>query len=106
MVARVVQIRLVTRSASPFFLSFASDFAPNLFCLRNAWILCSPTERRGNSVPAKKESKSKRKRKPKMSGMGSVIGTWLMSVSEESKCSSIKNNDDDEYTLKWKKSKD
>lgn len=41
-----------------------------------------------------------------MSGMGSVIGTWLMSVSEESKCSSIKNNDEDEYTLKWKKSKD
>ena len=68
-------MRLVTRSASHFLRSDARDFAHIFFCLRNAWILCSLIERRGNSVPAKNASKVSKKRNQRIKGTGSDRGT-------------------------------
>lgn len=70
-VARVVPIRLVTRSASHFFRRYANDFAPIRFCLKNAWILCSLTDKSGNSVPAKNAKSERRKRNQNNKEIGS-----------------------------------
>lgn len=72
-VARVVPIRLVTSRASHLFRRYASDLAPIRFCLRNACILCSLTDKSGNSVPAKNAKSERRIKNQINKGIGSNV---------------------------------